>query len=79
MNCKLKTKTTPKNNKIKSPKRTSRFLGSWKRKAMISLKKDNLFWALRVGAREVGKFSPGVIRVVKGETYMCSDVLKNNK
>ena len=32
---------------------------------------------MRVEAREVGKFSPGVIRVVKGEIYMCSDVLKN--
>jgi len=40
MNCKLKKENdTPKNNKIKSPKRTSRFLGSWKRKMMISLRK----------------------------------------
>ena len=32
---------------------------------------------MRIGAREVGKSGPGVIRVVKGEINMCSDVLKN--
>ena len=31
---------------------------------------------MRIGTRE-GKLSPGVVRVVKGEIYICSDVLKN--